>query len=230
MTAALMWANPTPCGCEARRTRSLYLGALLLLVAGCAGSSPAIRPKASGAVCLAKGLRGSDLGPMAIATFDVLAKVPGRDSRRVADAMGATAMFEEELVGGGLTVLDRGAVDARLRELKHSASALVSDQTHVSFGNEFGAQTIVVGLYRFSAEGQFDRQGSGRERFSPQVVRSQSLEIRGISVETGQTLFTVRRHLPKSAAIDRLLPRSLARASARALLAALREGQTDGCK
>lgn len=191
------------------------------LTAGVPGSA---RPQADARVCFADGLSRETVDPIAVLVFEVegeLVEATGRVERRAhPDSMEATQAFDEGLLGGGLRLVDRARVDARHAEIERSGRGLIDDDTAASFGRELGARTLIFGRYRFSCEGRIE---SGRY-IRPSKVLAQSVEVRGIDVETGRVMFQVTRSMSGGGANDRLLPKSLARAAARTLLVALQDG------
>jgi hypothetical protein len=138
------------------------------------------------------------------------------------DTMGATDAFVRELLGAGLVLVDRQAVDARLTELQRSSSMLVDDASAPSLGNELGAATLVVGRYRFHCDGTVARGPDG-DFVKPERVYSQSVEIKGFDLERGVVLFDAEIALDESTSDGRLLPKSLARTAGRRLVAHLRQ-------
>lgn len=195
------------------------LGASLavLVLAGCAHA-----PRLEDRVDVSEGVDTSTLGRVAIATFGIEGRVrkPGNGvERRVhADTMAVTDTFIGGLRSASLDTLERTVVDDRLRDL-----GLDPETTHargLPANQEFEAQTLVVGTYRFECSGAL-AETEGGDFVKPTRVHRQTLSVRGYAAESGRLLFDVELALAETEESERLLPRSLARAAARRLLAAL---------
>ena len=198
-----------------------------LFVAACAHQPAA--PDVDAHISVAPGVHADNLGRVAIPTFEVEGHVRAPDdtdgqvvSRQHPDTMDVTRAFTGRLVDTPLVVLDRESVDQRLRELHAGTSIRVSDATAPSFGRELGAQTLIVGRYRFDCSGEVSPgQAGGFVR--PQVVHRQAIQLRGFELETGRIIFDVELALDARGSDGRLLPRSLARAAANRLWAHLQK-------
>ena len=213
----------------ARAVRPWLAVAAIATSAACA-HAPAAAVDAR--VNIAPGVSAATLGRVAVPTFEVegavRAPVAGGSvvRRSHSDTMEATGAFMGELVGTDLTVLDRQFVDQRIKELQAGSSPRVSDETAPSFGRELGAQTLIVGRYRFECSGDLTRARAG-DFVEPKVVHRQSLQIRGFELETGRVIFDVELALDSNGSDGRLLPRSLARSAARRLWAQLSRPTAD---
>ena len=115
----------------------------------------------------------------------------------------------------------RRTVDERLAEHGYTAIGIVDDDTAPSLGNELGAQTLIVGRYRFNCEGELVG-GEGTDFIQPTKVFSQSVQVKGFHLETAQVLFDVELTLDEASSEGRMLPRSLARGAGRRLVAKLK--------
>lgn len=140
--------------------------------------------------------------------------------RRHVDTMNATSAFTGVLNTVHPLILDRTVVDERLRALRGEAAPRVIDNSAPTFGEELGAQTLIVGQYRFEASGTVST-GRENEFLRPDVVHRQALHIRGFELKTGQVIFDMELALDEPASKGQLQPRSLARAAAQQLLARL---------
>ncbi len=214
------------------------VGAAAPVIGGCAHapSSPQSPAKADTHIHVAPGVTAKSLGRVAIPTFEIEGHVREEPTlehadtdwstsdrvvrRRHADTMDVTRAFTGRLVSTDLVLLDRQFVDERLKELEGGASLRVSDETAPSFGRELGAQTLVVGQYRFECSGELSPSDGG-EFVRPQTVHRQSLQVRGFELETGRVIFDVEVALDEDNSRGRLLPRSLARTAAKKLWAQL---------
>ena len=213
---------------------SLCLSVLALTQACSHGSaaSTGAPPKATTRIHLAPGVNAQTLGRVAIPTFQVEGHVRQSVAERADDAslpivrrshsdtMDVTRTFTSRLVQTELVVLDRQFVDQRLQELKGGTSLRVSDETAPSFGRELGAQTLIVGRYRFECSGALNPSRGG-DFVRPEVVHRQSLQLRGFELETGRVIFDVELALNEADSRGKLLPRSLARTAAKKLWARL---------
>ncbi len=206
-----------------RRRRGSICGALLLLASACAHSSPRVQAS----VHVAPGTTAQTLGRIAVPTFEIEGRVranAGTDERvvrrRHLDTMNVTQTFTARLVGTNLVVLDRQFVDARIEEINGGTSVRISDETAPTFGRELGAQTLIVGRYRFECSGEL-LPGPPKQFVRPDVVHRQSVQLRGFELETGRIIFDVDLTLDAEASQGKLLPRSLAKAAARRLWARL---------
>lgn len=189
------------------------------MLAACSTSTPAVQAR----VFVAPDVGATQLGRIAIPTFRIDGRVVEHDRivrRDHADTMDLTRTFISRLAATRLVVLDRQFVDGRVREMNINVSGLVFDETAPSFGRELGAQTLVVGYYRFDCTGSIARGAHG-DFIDPEAVQSQMLRVRGIRLETGQVIFDLELSLDSEASAGRLLPKSLARAAAKRLLARL---------
>jgi hypothetical protein len=201
-----------------------FFTALCLLGPGCGGrQSPSgggpIRLSPEEQVAVKPGTTVAGLGGVAIATFHIegQAHVEGRVEHRThPDSMGATAAFQRPFLAAGLRIVDRQATDARLAELKHAASGLVDDDTAPGLGKELGAQTLVVGAYRFAGEMTAKAGEHGNLFIAPKRVYGQEVAVRGFDVESGEMRFDIKLKLGREA--DALLPEKLAAEAARRLL------------
>ena len=213
------------------RSHSRFAVALLILV-GCGtasrvGASTDAPGEATGEVVCRSDARLDQLGNVAVATFAIEGVFEHSDAdgnptvtrrRNDQDTMAATEMFIRHLNTQGLTLLDRQQTDARIKELGYSTSILVQDETAPSMGNEYGANTLMVGRYVFNAAGKLTT-GRGGKFLAPEKVFSQRLVVRVFDLESATVLCDVERGVQ---ADNRLLPRSLARDAAQKLLSHLR--------
>lgn len=202
------------------------------LVGGCASppnTDSTTKPVLGGEVLCRPDARLESMGNVAVATFAIegLFKHEGPDGkptvtrqRNKRDTMQVTDMFLRHLNGKGLTILDRQAVDARLKELGYSTSVLVEDETAPTMGKEYGAKVLIVGRYLFNAEGQLTK-GKGGVFLAPVRVYSQSVTVKVFDLERATVLCDVERMADETISQGRLLPRSIARDAARKLLEAL---------
>ena len=203
------------------KARALSTLALLLSI-GCAHRAT---PDVDARISVAPGVTAQSLGRVAIPTFWVEGRVRDLSSdaaypeivqRQHADTMELTRTFMNRLVGTDLVVLDRQFVDQRLEELEMGTSPRVSDESAPAFGQELGAQTLIVGRYRFECSGEV-LSGRADGFVRPNVVYKQSVQVRGFELETGRVIFDVELGIDAAGAKGRLVPKSLARAAANRL-------------
>ena len=211
-------------------------GVLALALAGCA-HGPQVEKKqvkAQGDITVKPGLKLADLAPVAVANFTIVGLVKHQTAdgqsevlrQEHSDTMGVTISIEKMLLKAGVTMVDRQQTEQRMKELKHSTSELINNETARTFGEQIGAKTLITGVYKFHCEGTVNR--TTKVNRDPEVkddlfvkptrVFSQSIAIKAFDVETGEVVFMVEQQLSENSGVSSLYPRPLSELAAKKLV------------
>jgi hypothetical protein len=176
------------------------------------------------------GLRLADLKNVTIATFEVVGTATYPDTGEVlaweqhdnqSKSFGVTDAFAGRLVANGLSLVtrNRDVTDHILKELELSTSKLMDEDSAPAIAGMLGANTLIVGRYRFA--GCFElRRGAGADVYlgPAKSVALQSIEVKAFDVSKGKVLFNARFSMTGRTS-EKLTPRLLARYAAKVLMA-----------
>src|SRR5262249_49364071 len=105
----------------------------------------------------------------------------------------------------------------RMQELGYGANGRVSEESAPTYGQELGAQTLIVGRYRFDCTGVVSGDAA-QEFVKADTVYRQSLKIWAFDLESGRIVADLELYLDQQDSAGQLLPRSLGTAAAKRFL------------